>query len=184
MAYAKIINPVRLWVENLVVGLNLCPFAKRELVKNRVRFSVTEAVTEEQLLVDLQAELELLNSDETVETTLLIHPKVLQDFYDYNQFLNRADSLLEQMGLIGVYQIASFHPDYQFGGTEPDDAENYTNKSPYPMLHLIREESLERAIANYPDPDQIPERNIALLKSLGRDKMQALLQACFHDAEK
>ncbi|MDD5321632.1 MAG: DUF1415 domain-containing protein [Methylococcales bacterium] len=180
----KIINPVRHWVENLVVGLNLCPFAKRELVQNRIRFSVTEAVTEEQLLVDLQAELELLNNDEAVETTLLIHPKVLQDFYNYNQFLSRADSLLAQMGLVGVYQIASFHPDYQFGGTEPDDVENYTNRSPYPMLHLIREESLERAIANYPDSDWIPERNIALLKSLGRNKIQALFEACFHDAEK
>jgi hypothetical protein len=171
-------------VESLVVGLNLCPFAKRELVKNRARFCVTEAVTEEQLLVDLQAELELLNSDEAVETTLLIHPRVLQDFYDYNQFLSCADSLLAQMGLNGVYQIASFHPDYQFGGTEPDDVENYTNRSPYPMLHLIREESLERSIANYPDSDQIPERNIALLNSLGRDKMQALLEACLNDAEK
>jgi hypothetical protein len=180
----KIINPVRKWVENLVVGLNLCPFAKRELVQSRVRFSVSEAVTEEQLLADLQAELELLDGDKAVETTLLIHPNVLQDFYHYNQFLNRADSLLAQIGLAGVYQIASFHPDYQFGGTEPDDVENYTNRSPYPMLHLIREESLERAIANYPDSDRIPERNIALLKSLGRVKIRALLQACFHEAEK
>lgn len=166
------------------MGLNLCPFAKRELVNNRVRFTVTEADTEEQLLMDIQDELELLNSDEEIETTLLIHPNVLQDFYDYNQFQNLVDSLLEQMELNGVYQIASFHPDYQFGGTEPDDVENYTNRSPYPMLHLIREESLEQAIASYPDPDQIPERNIELLKSLGRDKMQALLQACFDDAEK
>jgi hypothetical protein len=117
-------------VETLVVGLNLCPFAKRELVQNRVRFAVTDAVTEEQLLLDLQAELELLNSGEVVETTLLIHPKVLQDFYNYNQFLSHADSLLMEMGLVGVYQIASFHPDYQFGGTEPDDVENYTNRSP------------------------------------------------------
>jgi hypothetical protein len=153
-------------------------------VKNRVRFSVTEAVTEEQLLLDLQAELELLDNDETVETTLLIHPKVLQEFYDYNQFLSYADSLLAQMGLNGVYQIASFHPHYQFSGTAPDDVENYTNKSPYPMLHLIREESLERGIANYPDAEQIPERNIELLNSLGRDKMQALLLACFNNAEK
>ncbi|MCK4951956.1 MAG: DUF1415 domain-containing protein [Gammaproteobacteria bacterium] len=184
MEHTKIIRPVRNWVESVVVGLNLCPFAKRELVNNRVRFTVTEADTEEQLLMDIQDELELLNSDEEIETTLLIHPNVLQDFYDYNQFQNLVDSLLEQMELNGVYQIASFHPDYQFGGTEPDDVENYTNRSPYPMLHLIREESLEQAIASYPDPDQIPERNIELLKSLGRDKMQALLQACFDDTEK
>jgi hypothetical protein len=182
MKYEEVIGPVRRWVETLVVGLNLCPFAKREWVKNRVRCSVSEAETEEQLLVDLQAELELLNRDDAIETTLLIHPKVLKEFYDYNQFLDYADSLLAQMRLRGVYQIASFHPDYQFGGTEPDDVENYTNRSPYPLLHLIREESLERAISNYPDSDKIPERNIELLNSLGRDKIRALLQACFNDA--
>ena len=173
---------MRHWVETVVVGLNLCPFAKRELVNDRVRFSVSEAETEEQLLVDLQAELELLNNEETVETTLLIHPRVLQDFFDYNQFLNYVDRLLTQMELEGVYQVASFHPDYQFSGTRPVDVENYTNRSPYPMLHLIREDSLERAIASYPDPDRIPERNIELLERLGRDKMQALLQACYDEA--
>ncbi|HEY9052376.1 MAG TPA: DUF1415 domain-containing protein [Gammaproteobacteria bacterium] len=179
----KIIKPVRHWVKSVVVGLNLCPFAKRELVRNRVRFSVTEAVTEEQLLEALQTELELLNNDETIETTLLIHPDVLQDFYDYNQFLDYVDDLLDQLELDGIYQVASFHPDYQFGGTEPDDVENYTNKSPYPMLHLIRESSLEQAIATYPDSDKIPERNIALLETMGREKMKALLQACFDNAD-
>lgn len=179
MGHEKKIGPVRHWVETVVVGLNLCPFAKRELVNDRVRFSVSEAETEEQLLADLQAELELLNNDEAVETTLLIHPGVLQDFFDYNQFLNYVDSLLVQMELEGVYQVASFHPDYQFSGTRPDDVENYTNRSPYPMLHLIREDSLERAIAGYPHPERIPERNIELLESLGRDKMQALLKACY-----
>jgi hypothetical protein len=182
VGHEKTIGPVRHWVETVVVGLNLCPFARRELVNGRVRFSVSEAETEEQLLADLQAELELLNNDEAVETTLLIHPGVLQDFFDYNQFLNYVDRLLMQMELEGVYQVASFHPDYQFSGTRPDDVENYTNRSPYPMLHLIREDSLERAIASYPDPDRIPERNIELLESLGRDKMQALLQACYDEA--
>jgi len=184
MEYEVVAGQVRRWVESLVVGLNLCPFAKREMMKNRVRYSVTESETEERLLMDLQAELELLDRDEAIETTLLIHPAVLQDFYDYNQFLNDADSLLTRMRLNGVYQIASFHPDYQFGGTEPDAAENYTNRSPYPMLHLIREDSLERAIANYPDSDQIPERNIKLLNSMGRDRMKALLQACIKDVER
>jgi len=182
VGHEKTIGPVRHWVETVVVGLNLCPFARRELVNGRVRFSVSEAETEEQLLADLQAELELLNNDEAVETTLLIHPGVLQDFFEYNQFLNYVDRLLMQMELEGVYQVASFHPDYQFSGTRPDDVENYTNRSPYPMLHLIREDSLERAIASYPDPDRIPERNIELLESLGRDKMQALLQACYDEA--
>jgi uncharacterized protein len=180
----KIVGSVRQWVESLVVGLNLCPFAKRELVKNRVRFAVTQAITEEQLLMALQAELELLNSDPSIETTLLIHAKVLQDFYDYFLFMSHADRLLVRMKLKGVYQIASFHPDYQFRGTELDDVENYTNRSPYPMLHLIREESLERVVADYPDVDQIPARNIELMNSLGRDKLQAIMQACFNGAEK
>ncbi len=174
----KIVRSVRQWVETVVVGLNLCPFAKRELVKNRVRFVVTEATNEDQLLVALEAELDLLSSEASVETTLLIHPGVLQNFYAYNQFLNSADALLQQMKLESVYQIASFHPDYQFAGTEQADVENYTNRSPYPMLHLIREESLERAIASYPDVDNIPEQNKKLMESLGEIKMKELLGAC------
>jgi hypothetical protein len=174
----KIAGSVRRWVEALVVDLNLCPFAKRELVKNRIRFSVTEATTEEQLLIALHAEMEVLNQDSSVETTLLIHPKVLQDFYDYNQFLNYADDLLVEMGLEGVYQVASFHPDYQFSDTASDAAENYTNRSPYPLLHLLREASLERAIADSPDAAEIPARNINLMNSLGQDKLKALIQGC------
>jgi len=176
----KTVQPVRQWVETLVVGMNLCPFAKREMVKNRVRFATTTSKTEEQLLMALQAELELLNSDPSVETTLLIHPGVLQGFYDYNRFLGYADSLLVELGLEGIYQIASFHPDYQFDGTKLDDAENYTNRSPYPMLHLIREASLERVIADYPEVDQIPVRNMALMNSLGQDKLQAVLRSCLN----
>ena len=174
----EIIQSVRQWVETFVVGMNLCPFAKRELVKNRVRFVTTAATTAEQLLQVLQTELELLNADPSVETTLLIHPAVLQDFYDFNDFLGCADILLLDMELEGIYQVASFHPDYQFGGTRPGDAENYTNRAPYPVLHLLREESLERVIADYPDVDDIPERNIELMNSLGQDKLQALLKSC------
>ena len=174
----EIIQAVRQWVETFVVGMNLCPFAKRELVKNRVRFVTTAATTAEQLLQVLQTELELLNADPSVETTLLIHPAVLQDFYDFNDFLDCADSLLVDMELEGIYQVASFHPDYQFGGTRSGDAENYTNRAPYPVLHLLREESLERVIADYPDVDDIPERNIELMNSLGQDKLQALLKSC------
>lgn len=175
---------VRHWVETLVVEMNLCPFAKRELVKNRVRFTTTTATTEEQLLMALQTELETLNADPSVETTLLIHPEVLQDFYTYNRFLGDTDTLLVEMGLEGVYQIASFHPNYQFEGTKTDDAENYTNRSPYPMLHLIREESLERVIADYPDVDQIPLRNIALMNELGQGKLQALLSSCLQVSDR
>ena len=183
MNHEKIIKPVRHWVETLVVGLNLCPFAKRELINNRVRFTVTEAATEQQLLETLQAELQLLNDDQSIETTLLIHPDVLQVFYDYNEFLDYADGLLVQMELDGIYQIASFHPNYQFADTEPDDVENYSNRSPYPLLHLIREQSLEWAIASHPKPDPIPQRNVDLLKSLGQDKMQALFQSHFDETE-
>lgn len=174
----EIIHAVRQWVETFVVGMNLCPFAKRELVKNRVRFVTTAATTAEQLLQVLQTELELLSADPSVETTLLIHPAVLQDFYDFNDFLGFADSLLVDMELEGIYQVASFHPDYQFGGTRPGDAENYTNRAPYPVLHLLREESLERVIADYSDVDDIPERNIELMNSLGQDKLQALFRSC------
>ena len=173
-----IISTVRKWVESVVVEMNLCPFAKRELVKNRVRFVTSAATTAEQLLTDLQAELQVLNTEPTVETTLLIHPEVLQDFYQFNDFLDVADSLLVDMGLEGTYQIASFHPDYQFGGTQPEDAENYTNRAPYPVLHLLREDSLEQVIADYPNVDDIPQRNIELMNSLGIKKLRALLDAC------
>lgn len=181
MSDEAIVLAVRRWVETFVVGMNLCPFAKRELVKNRVRFVTTAATTQEQLLMVLQAELELLNTDPSVETTLLIHAKVLQDFYDFNDFLSIADSLLVDMELDGTYQIASFHPDYQFAGTQTGDAENYTNRAPYPVLHLLREESLERVIADYPDVDDIPERNIKLMNDLGPDKLQTLLKLCLSD---
>lgn len=180
----NVIAAVRRWVDSVVVGLNLCPFARRELVKNRVRFVLTEAATEERLLAALETELNLLGNDPSIETTLLIHPNVLEDFYDYNQFLNLSDRMLVQMKVEGVYQIASFHPDYRFGGTGPDDVENFTNRSPYPMLHIIREHSIERAIADYTDVEQIPTRNIELMKDLGRKKLQALLQACFEPADK
>ncbi len=178
----EVIEATRRWVEQVVVAFNLCPFAKRELVKDRVRFVVSKAQDEATLLDELAHELALLNVDEAVETTLLIHPQVLQDFYQYNDFLTAADELLVDMNLEGVYQVASFHPDYQFGGTDPGDVENYTNRSPYPMLHLLREDSLSEAIDNYPDVDLIPERNIDCMNEQGLEKMQALLTACLKGA--
>jgi hypothetical protein len=177
----EIIAAVKRWVKTFVVDMNLCPFAKRELTRNRIRFALTAAKTEEALLIALQAELELLDSDTAIETTLLIHVNVLQDFDEYNQFLDYIDKLLRQTGFEGVYQIASFHPHYRFDGTGPDDAENYTNRSPYPMLHIIREESLARAIAESANVDQIPARNIALMNKLGQARLRTLLQACIND---
>ena len=173
------VDATRNWVETVVVGLNLCPFAKRELVRDRIRFAVTGAVTEDNLLLALHDEIQRLDADEEIETTLLIHPQVLQDFHHYNEFLAEADGLLAHLGYEGIYQIASFHPDYQFGGTEPEDVENYTNRSPYPMLHLLRESSLEQAIASYPDTETIPRQNVEAVERLGRDHMQALLRACY-----
>ena len=174
---------VRQWVETVVIGLNLCPFAKRELDKDRVRFFVSDAITERGLLLDLEAELYLLEKNASITTTLLIHPRVLETFYDYNQFLNQAEGLLQQMELDGIYQIASFHPDYQFGGTEPDDAENYTNRSPYPILHLLREESLDQVLESTEHAEQIPIRNIKLMNTMGSKELSVLLKACLGPAE-
>ena len=178
MGETEIISATRKWVEDVVVGYNLCPFAKRELVRNRVRFVVSEAKTEDELLQALHSELQRLEDEPEIETTLLIHPGVLQDFGPYNEFLDAADGLLAYLDMEGVYQIASFHPDYQFAETEPDAAENYTNRSPFPMLHLLREASLEAVIDSYPDVDGIPERNIELMNELGSDKMRSILHSC------
>lgn len=169
----------RAWVDSVVVELNLCPFARREMVQNRVRYTVTAVDSEQDLLAVLEAELDWLGQNDPKATTLLIHPRVLQDFADYNQFLQQADDLLREKGLEGVYQIASFHPGYQFDNTARDAAENYTNRSPFPMLHILNEASLETALDIYPDSEQIPQRNISLLQRLGQSRMKAMLQSCF-----
>ena len=182
MGETEVMSATRKWVEDVVVGYNLCPFAKRELVRNRVRFVVSEAETEDELLQALHSELQRLEDEPEIETTLLIHPGVLQDFGPYNEFLDAADGLLAYLDMEGVYQIASFHPDYQFAGTEPDASENYTNRSPFPMLHLLREASLEAAIDSYPDVDGIPQRNIELMNELGSEKMRSILRSCLDES--
>jgi uncharacterized protein len=179
----QIISATRTWVDIVVTGLNLCPFAKREITKERVRIAVTPADSEESLLQELAAELDFLGTQDSIATTLLIHPDVLQDFADYNQFLQLAEDLLRLKELEGIYQIASFHPAYQFAGAAADDVENYSNRSPFPMLHIINEASLEAALDSYPDFELIPQRNIQLLKSLGQDRMEAMLKSCF-DADR
>ena len=175
MTSETIIITVKKWLENIVIGLNLCPFAKKELIKNRIRFVVCEKESEEELLLSLNQELEHIFAHDNVETSLIILPNILQSFEDYNQFLDLADALIQQMDFEGEFQIASFHPDYQFADTEFDDVENYTNRSPYPILHILREASLEKAIDAYPDVENIPEKNIALLRSMGTDKVKELL---------
>ena len=176
----EIINTVQRWVETFVVGLNVCPFAKREVVKNRVRYCVSQADSRELLTADLERELNRLKEDDAIETSLLIHPGVLQDFYDYNDYLYIANTLVRNMSLDGVFQVASFHPNYQFAGTEPADAENYTNRSPYPILHLLREKSLSVAIDAYPDAGDIPGNNIKLMNELGGEYLQNILKQCFN----
>ncbi len=171
-----VVEAVRHWLEAFVIELKLCPFAKRELVKERVRFAVSSTESTEQLLATMLEELQLLEGDPGIETTLLIHPQVLQDFDDYNQFLDVVDALIEQEGYAGVFQVASFHPGYQFADTAVDDAENYSNRSPYPLLHILREASVEREVASYPDINEVPGRNIRLLRELGASKLQAILE--------
>jgi hypothetical protein len=181
MTKQSIIIPVKKWLEQLVIGLNLCPFAKQVYINEKIHFAVSLATTEEGLLMDLHNELQRLEHDENSETSLLIHPYVLTNFYDYNDFLDSANNLIIDLDLEGNYQIASFHPDYQFANTQINDAENYTNRSPYPLLHIIREKSLEHAIANYPHPELIPERNITLMNKMGHVKLQTLFQSYFED---
>ena len=174
------IDPIaatRNWLEKAVIGLNLCPFAKAVYVKDQVRFVLSDATTPEALVEQLAEELLLLRDTpaEQIDTTLIIHPEVLTDFLDYNDFLDNADAAVEALDLGGILQVASFHPDYQFAGAAADDVSNYTNRSPYPTLHLLREDSVERAVAAFPDPDVIIERNIATLDGLGVDGWNRLL---------
>jgi len=171
------IAATRRWLQRAVIGLNLCPFAKAVVARQQVRFVLSEATTPEALLEDLGTELVLLRDTpaERIDTTLLIHPQVLTDFFDYNDFLDDADALVEALMLDGLLQVASFHPQYQFADSDVDDIENYSNRSPYPMLHLLREDSVARAVEAFPDPDTIVERNKMTLRKLGHQGWRILL---------
>jgi hypothetical protein len=168
----------RRWLERAVIGLNLCPFAKAVHVRKQVRFVLSEARDTDALRDELERELRLLTDTpaEVVDTTLLVHPHVLQDFLAYNDFLDVADRTVRTLGLEGEIQVASFHPDYVFAGEPADDPSNCTNRAPYPTLHLLREASIDRAVAAYPDPGVIVERNIATLRRLGVDAFRRLLE--------
>jgi hypothetical protein len=171
-----IVAATRRWVERAVVGLNLCPFAKAVVVKEQVRYVVSPARTPEALLEQLMDEMQhLADADpDKVDTTLLIHPFVLGDFLDFNEFLDVADAAIEDMQLDGELQVASFHPDYQFADTDPNDIANYTNRSPYPVLQLLREDSIDRAVEAIPDAADIFDKNIETLARLGHDGWDAL----------
>ncbi|WP_295642587.1 DUF1415 domain-containing protein [uncultured Methylibium sp.] len=189
MALADSGDPVlaetRAWVERAVIGLNLCPFARAVQAKQQVRYVLSEADDEDALLAELVDEMEALVAVDPVrvETTLLVHPQLLRDFLDYNDFLDVVDAALDRLGHAGVLQVASFHPQYQFAGTGPDDVTNATNRSPYPMLQLLRESSIERAVAAFPDTAEIYRANLRTLEALGADGWAALQAQCRRDAE-
>jgi hypothetical protein len=174
-----IIDATRRWISSVVIGLNLCPFARRVFDADRIRYVVTDAADEEALRTELADELRALATcpRQRTETTLLIHPCVLMEFFDYNDFLEVADRLVATLGLRGTVQIASFHPDYRFAGTDRDAVENYTNRSPYPMLQLLREQSIAEAAVDSDELLEIPRRNVEAMRRLGREKVLEKLQA-------
>jgi len=173
---ATIVAATERWLERAVIGLNLCPFAKSVHVKKQIRYAVSAAQTADELLAELEHELQHLAATDPkqLDTTLLIHPQVMGEFLDYHFFLAEADALIRNLGYEGVFQIASLHPDYEFAGSAPDDIENYSNRSPYPTLHLLREESIDRAVAAFPEAEAIFERNMETLQRLGHEGWRRL----------
>ena len=171
-----VLATTRHWLEAAVIGLNLCPFAKAVYVKNQMRLVVSQARHADDLLEELDRELDLLvaTSADEIDTTLLIHPTLFEDFLDFNDFLEVADGVVDEHALEGVIQLASFHPQFQFDGTSAEDISNYTNRAPFAMLHLLREASVERAVAAFPEADTIFEKNIATLEKLGHAGWKAL----------
>jgi uncharacterized protein len=183
MDQQAVIESTKKWISSVVIGLNLCPFARRVFQGNLIRYVISDARDEEKLLAELGAE--LINLAEVpvseIETTLLIHPLVLGNFLGFNDMLTPVDRMIDALELRGIIQVASFHPDYQFEGTSPDDVENYTNRSPYPMLHLLREDSITKVAGEADELLEIPQRNIKLLKSLGREKMLDILKGTIQE---
>ena len=176
MSEEEVLAQTRHWLEKAVIGLNLCPFAKAVYVKNQVRLVVSRARHADDLLEELDRELDLLVATpaEEIDTTLLIHATLFEDFLDFNDFLEVADGVVEEHALEGVIQLASFHPRFQFDGTEPDDISNYTNRAPFAMLHLLREASVEKAVEAFPEAEAIFEENIKTLEKLGHAGWKAL----------
>lgn len=166
-----------IWLKSVIVHYNICPFARTVVEKNKVYYCIDEAVAIEENLQTLIDEAQRLDCEEDIETTLIIYATALADFDDFLDYLALANDLLALQGYEGMYQLASFHPDYCFEGASDTDAANYTNRSPYPMIQLIREESIEKVLETFPHPETIPERNSQLMRKLGLMKMQMLLRA-------
>lgn len=173
-----LIDNTKKWIQDVVIGCNFCPFAAKEVKQGTVRYHVEEAADIEACLQAFAMEYDMLDNNPEIETTILILPNGFDDFDDYLDLVECAEEMLEENGYEGVYQVATFHPQYCFEGENPDDASNYTNRSPYTMLHLLREDSVERAIEKYPDAAGIPERNIDFARKKGSAYMQMLRDAC------
>ena len=176
---ATVITQTKKWLSSIVIEKGLCPFAKREFDNDRIHYVVIEQADLEGQMAALLAECAALHKDETFETSLLIFPSAFSDFEDYLDMLELATVLLKDRGYEGTYQLASFHPRYHFEGSGLHDPANYTNRAPYPMLHILREASVEQAVKNYPSPEKIPARNIQLTQDLGLQAMKNLLVACY-----
>ncbi len=179
--FSTISQQVEQWLNDVVIGLNLCPFAAKPQRNKQIKIFVSEASQEEALLEDVLLQLiELNNSEpEELETTLVVVPNMLGDFWDYNLFIDWVEGLIKQQDWEGIFQVATFHPDYCFGGAEPEDDENLTNRSPYPIFHLIREESMEKVLKHYPDPESIPDTNIARVSALSEQERKKLFPYLF-----
>ncbi len=179
----SISQEVNAWLDNVVIGLNLCPFAAKPQRNQQIRIHVSEARDDQSLLEDILLQLLTLEntSSQVLDTTLVVVPHMLSDFYEYNLFIDWVEALIAQQGWQGVYQLATFHPDYCFAGAAPDDSENLTNRSPYPIFHLIREASIERVLKHYPDPDAIPDNNIARVAALSESERLTLFPYLFRE---
>ncbi|EGQ8060995.1 DUF1415 domain-containing protein [Vibrio parahaemolyticus] len=176
-----ITQQVEQWLNDVVIGLNLCPFAAKPQRNKQIKIFVSEATQEEALLEDILLQLIELSTTEPekLETTLVVVPNMLQDFWDYNFCIDWVEGLIKQQDWEGIFQVATFHPDYCFGGTAPEDDENLTNRSPYPIFHLIREESMEKVLKHYPDPESIPDTNIARVSALSEEERKKLFPYLF-----
>ena len=173
-----IISQTKLWLEKIVIGCNFCPFAAKPFFQDKIRYRVVASIQKKDILEALVRECSWLEENVETETSLLILPEGYEKFDAYLDLLDIAEQLLEKEGYEGIFQLASFHPDYRFAGSKADDAANYTNRSPYPILHLLKEESIEKALEKFPDPDKIPDKNIAFAREKGLEYMKNLLKSC------
>lgn len=174
-----IIEQTKKWIADVVIGCNFCPFAATVVKQKTVFYKVDQTDSIETCLNTFEDELARLDKDDAIETSFLILPKAVEDFNDYLTLVEKAERVMHKKGDEGIYQLASFHPQYCFAGADENDAANYTNRSPYPMLHLLREASIDKALEHYKNPDEIPERNIDFARRKGKLYMQMLRDACF-----